>query len=225
MAAIAVFCSASERIDPVHVELASQVGSLIAARGHSLVSGAGSLSMMGAVARATRAGGGRTYGVIPRSLLEFEVGDVDSDELVVTEGMRERKGLMDDAADAFLVLPGGLGTLEELLEVWSARALRLHVKPVVVCDPSGVLAPLRALVDQLVAAGFVHEDAARDAVWTTGIAAALDAVEAVLATAPASENGAVGAVDAAGALPAIPPAAVDEVLEAGPAEGVRRSGA
>ncbi len=217
MAAIAVFCSASERIDPGHVDLASQVGALVAARGHSLVSGAGSLSMMGAVARATRAGGARTYGVIPRSLLEFEVGDVDSDELVITEGMRERKALMDDAADAFLVLPGGLGTLEELLEVWSARALRLHTKPVVVCDPHGVLAPLRDLVGQLVDRGFVHADAARDAVWTTDPAAALDAVEELLAVAPPPRR------DASPLAP-VPPGPVDEALEASPAEPVRRSG-
>ncbi len=218
MAAIAVFCSASERIDPVHVELAAQVGTLLAARGHSLVSGAGSLSMMGAVARATRAGGGYTYGVIPRSLLEHEVGDVDSDELVVTEGMRERKGLMDDAADAFVVLPGGLGTLEELLEVWSARALHLHEKPVVVCDPLGVLAPLRELVEQLVTAGFVHAAAAAEAAWTTSPREALDVVEAQLArpAGPGSRGG-TGGGDPGG------PGALEEALEAAAGEGVGRS--
>jgi uncharacterized protein (TIGR00730 family) len=182
MAAVAVFCSASERIAPEHVALAARVGTLIAARGHSLVSGGGSVSMMGAVARAVREGGGGTYGVIPRSLLEKEVGDRYADELVVTEGMRERKGLMDDAADAFLVLPGGLGTLEELLEVWSSRSLQMHSKPVVICDPTGVLAPLRQAVDVLVEAGFVRAEAAAEVVWTDGPEAALDAVEAGLAT-------------------------------------------
>ncbi|MGQ7297812.1 LOG family protein [Quadrisphaera sp. KR29] len=181
MPAIAVYCSASERIDPRHVQLAADVGALIAARGHSLVSGGGSVSMMGAVARAVREGGGRTYGVIPRSLLEKEVGDRYADELVVTEGMRERKGLMDDAADAFVVLPGGLGTLEELLEVWSARALALHAKPVVVCDPTGVLAGLRGVVAELVDAGFVLPAAAAEVTWTTSPQQALDAVEAGLA--------------------------------------------
>lgn len=181
--AIAVYCSASERIDPVHIALAAQVGSLIAARGHSLVSGGGSLSMMGAVARACREGGGRTYGVIPRALLDKEVGDRYADELVVTDGMRERKGLMDEASDAFVVLPGGLGTLEELVEVWSAKALALHAKPVVVCDPTGVLAPLRRAVDALVAQGFVQPAAAADVTWTTSAAQALDVVEAGLAAA------------------------------------------
>jgi hypothetical protein len=181
MAAIAVYCSASERIAPEHVELAAEVGALLAARGHSLVSGAGSLSMMGAVARATRAGGARTYGVIPRALLEIEVGDLDSDELVVTDDMRERKGLMDAAADAFLVLPGGLGTLEELFEVWVAGTLGMHDKPVVVLDPTGVYASLRDLVDKLLVQGFVRPGAEQLAVWTSSVPEALDAVEAGLA--------------------------------------------
>ncbi|WP_255472433.1 TIGR00730 family Rossman fold protein [Quadrisphaera setariae] len=183
MPAIAVYCSASERIDPVHVQLAADVGALIAARGHSLVSGGGSVSMMGAVAKAVREGGGRTYGVIPRALLEKEVGDRYADELVVTDGMRERKGLMDDAADAFVVLPGGLGTLEELIEVWSSKALAMHAKPVVACDPTGVLDPLRQAVDTLVTSGFVQRAAADEVIWTRSAAEALDAVEAGLAAA------------------------------------------
>ena len=183
-ATLCVFCSSSERIDPAYVRLAGQVGTALAARGWRLVSGGGSVSMMGAVARATRAGGGRTYGVIPRVLLETEVGDVDSDELVVTDGMRERKGLMDDAADAFLVLPGGLGTLEELLEVWVARALAMHAKPVVVLDPDGVFTHLRAQVDALVHAGFTRP-AARDAcVFVRSVPEAFDALDELWAAGP-----------------------------------------
>ncbi len=185
MAAIAVFCSASQRIDPVHVQLAARVGTLIAARGHSLVSGAGTLSMMGAVASATRDGGGRTYGVIPRALMEVEVGDRGSDELVITDDMRERKGLMDAAADAFLVLPGGLGTLEELLEVWSSAALAMHEKPIVVCDPTGVLAGLHDLVEHLVGAGFVSREAAGLTRWVDEPLAALEVLEASLVQPPA----------------------------------------
>ncbi len=181
MAAIAVFCSASQRIDRVHVDLAARVGELLAERGHSLVSGAGTLSMMGAVAAATRDGGGRTYGVIPRALLEVEMGDRGSDELVITDDMRERKGLMDAAADAFLVLPGGLGTLEELLEVWSSRALAMHAKPIVVCDPDHVLGGLRSLVEQLVDAGFVSRAAADLTGWVDEPLAAVIALEGELA--------------------------------------------
>src|SRR5262245_51323578 len=137
--------------------------------------------MMGEVARAVRAGGRHTLGVIPRALVGLEVADTDADQLVVTADMRERKGRMDAAAEAFLALPGGLGTLEELLEVWVARTLGMHGKPVVVLDPSGVFAPLRDLVGALCEQGFVRAPAAAEVVWTTGVTEALDAVEAGLA--------------------------------------------
>src|SRR5881409_2334810 len=147
MAAICVYCSSSTSIDQGYVDLAAEVGTELARRGHSLVSGGGDLSCMGAVARAARAGGAHTTGVIPAPLLDLEVGDQDADELLVVDDMRTRKGLMDDRSDAFLTLPGGLGTLEELLEVWVARILRMHDKPVVVLDPDGVFAHLRAQID------------------------------------------------------------------------------
>jgi uncharacterized protein (TIGR00730 family) len=190
MVAVCVFCSSSESIDRSHVELAAELGSLIAERGHSLVSGGGRVSMMGAVARAVRAGGGHTLGVIPKALMGLEVADDDADELVVTADMRERKGRMDAAADAFVVLPGGLGTLEELLEVWVSRSLGMHDKPVVVCDPSGLYEGLRELVSGLLDAGFVRPAAAAELVWTTTAEQALDAVEAGCAQAvPSRELG------------------------------------
>ena len=181
MVAVCVFCSSSRQIDPRHVDLASRLGDEIARRGHSLVSGGGRVSMMGAVARSARAGGAHTLGVIPQALVGLEVADTGADQLVVTPDMRARKGRMDAAADAFVVLPGGIGTLEELLEVWVARSLGMHAKPVVVCDPSGVYASLRRLVDELVGSGFVRAAAASELVWTTDAAGAVDAVEAGVA--------------------------------------------
>ena len=180
MARVCVFCASSERIHPAHVDLAREVGAEIARRGHDLVSGGGRVSMMGAVARAVRAGSRHTLGVIPQALVGLEVADTEADELVVTTDMRERKGLMDSSADAFLALPGGLGTLEQLLEVWVAASLGMHDKPVVVLDPTGVLSGLASLVDKLVAQGFVRPGAAAAAVWVTGVGEALDAVEAGL---------------------------------------------
>ena len=176
--AICVFCSSSEQIDRRHVDLAAAVGAAIARRGHALVSGGGRISCMGAVARAAREGGASTYGVIPRALQRVEFADTECTELVVTEDMRERKGEMDRRADAFLVLPGGLGTLEELFEVWTARTLGMHDKPVVVLDPGGVFAPLRAMLDAMVAGGFVRECARDVPVWADSVDAALDACEA-----------------------------------------------
>jgi uncharacterized protein (TIGR00730 family) len=182
MAAICVYCASSTRISTTYVELAAQVGGELARRGHSLVSGGGNLSCMGAVAQAARAGGARTVGVIPAALLELEVGDQDADELLVVDDMRIRKGLMDSRSDAFLTLPGGLGTLEELTEVWVARFLGLHAKPVVALDVDGLYAPLRAQVDLMVERGFVRPQAAAALRWTTTVEEAFDAVEEGLRT-------------------------------------------
>jgi uncharacterized protein (TIGR00730 family) len=181
---VCVFCASGERIDPVHTRLASIVGSQLAERGWTLVSGGGSVSMMGAVARAVRAGGGRTVGVIPRALVAMEVADHEADELVVTDTMRDRKGVMDARSDAFLTLPGGIGTLEELLEIWVARSLGLHGKPVVVLDPDGVFALLREQVDRLVETGFVRAAAAADVVWTRTVDEAFAALTAGLLAGP-----------------------------------------
>jgi uncharacterized protein (TIGR00730 family) len=200
VAAVCVFCSSSGRIDPSYVDLAAAVGSELARRGHSLVSGGGSVSCMGAVARAARAGGARTVGVIPQLLHDLEVADRDAHELLVTDDMRARKGLMDARADAFLALPGGLGTLEELLEIWVARTLAMHAKPVVVLDPDGLYEPLRQQVDLLVDRGFVR-DGARDAVvWIDGVPDAFDVIEAAIAAGPTP----------------MMTAAADELLEAEP---------
>lgn len=183
MAAVCVFCSSSERIAAHHVELAGAVGAEIAARGHSLVSGGGRVSCMGAVARAARAGGARTVGVIPDVLVGLEVADNDADELVVTPDMRSRKGEMDRRSDAFLCLPGGLGTLEELLEIWVSRTLGMHAKPVVVLDPDGLFAALRAQVDTLTDGGFVRAAARGVVHWARTPVHALDLVEAGLSAA------------------------------------------
>jgi uncharacterized protein (TIGR00730 family) len=180
MAAICVFCSSSERIARSYVQIAAEVGTEIARRGHSLVSGGGRVSSMGAVARAARAGGARTIGVIPEALVDLEVADHDADELVVTNDMRSRKGEMDRRCDAFVCLPGGLGTLEELLEIWVSHTLGMHAKPIVVLDPGGVFAQLRAQVDSLVNGGFVRAPAREAVQWAATAADALDLVDAAL---------------------------------------------
>jgi hypothetical protein len=172
---VCVYCASASGIAPSHIRLAEAVGRGIAARGWELVSGGGRRSMMGAVAKAARAGGARTVGVIPRSMVEREWADHDSDELLITDTMRERKGLMDAHATAFLTLAGGLGTCEELFETWSAAALGLHHKPVVLLDPDGHYAGLLGWLQGLVDGGFARPEALGLLVVTADIEAALDA--------------------------------------------------
>lgn len=177
MAAICVYCASSSRVPASYVAFAEQVGAAIAARGHSLVSGGGRVSMMGGVARGARSGGAHTFGVIPQALVDIEVGDTEA-ELVVVADMRARKALMDERADGFLTLAGGIGTLEELFEVWTARSLGLHLKPVVVLDHDGVFAPLRAQLDLMLDRGLLRAPAMATLQWAGSVDEALDLLEA-----------------------------------------------
>jgi uncharacterized protein (TIGR00730 family) len=189
VAAVCVYCASAQDIDPIFVELATAVGAELARRGHSLVSGGGRVSMMGAVARAARAGGARTVGVIPQALVEFEMSDVEADELIVVETMRQRKRVMDERSDGFLVLAGGIGTLEEMFEIWTARTLDMHAKPVVVYDPTGHYRGLWAVLEQWIAAGFVRSAAWATLAVTADLNAAID-----LATAGPVQPGATPTV-------------------------------
>lgn len=171
---VCVYCSSSQKIDRRYLDLAADVGTELARRGHGLVSGGAIVSCMGEVARAVRKGGGHTVGVIPRALVDIEIADTDADELIVTADMRERKGVMDARADAFLVLPGGIGTLEELFEIWTTRVLGLHDRPLVVLDPWGLYEPLRDLVDGMYEQGFTRPNVFDGISWATTVEEALD---------------------------------------------------
>lgn len=168
---VCVYCSASAT-NPVALRLAAQVGSEIAGRGWQLVYGGGNVSMMGALATAARAGGAPTVGVIPKRLVHKEMADVESTELIVTDTMRERKQVMDDRCHAFLVLPGGIGTLEEFFETWTGGYLGLHDKPVVVLDPHGHFRGLFDWIDTRRAAGYVSNAALSRITRTEDIATA-----------------------------------------------------
>jgi uncharacterized protein (TIGR00730 family) len=160
---------------PELLELARRVGEEIARRGWTLVSGGGNVSAMGAVARGARSVGGRTVGVIPKALVHRELADTAADELVVTENMRDRKQVMEDRADAFIALPGGIGTLEEFFEAWTAGYLGMHDKAVVMLDPIGHYDGLRAWLCGLVDSGYVSEAALDRLIVVDNIQAALDA--------------------------------------------------
>ena len=172
--AVCVYC-ASGPTHPELLALASNVGAAIADRNWSLVSGGGHVSAMGAVANAARSRNGHTIGVIPKALVHRELADVDADELVVTDTMRERKQVMEDRADAFVVLPGGLGTLEEFFEAWTAGYLGMHDKPLVMLDPFGHYDGLLAWVRGLVESGYVSPGALDRLVVVDEIEAAMAA--------------------------------------------------
>ncbi|GLZ35744.1 cytokinin riboside 5'-monophosphate phosphoribohydrolase [Lentzea sp. NBRC 105346] len=172
---VCVYCGSLKTVPQSYLDLAASVGTQIAARGWSLVWGGGRTSMMGAVSSAARAGGSRTIGVIPRGLATREIADHDADELLVVDTMRERKAAMEAHADAFLALPGGIGTAEEFFEVWTSRVLAMHAKPVVLLDVDNHYKGLVEWLYQLRDKGFVSEHALRSLVVTDDVSAALDA--------------------------------------------------
>ncbi|MET8089146.1 TIGR00730 family Rossman fold protein [Micromonospora sp. NPDC005220] len=180
MAAICVFCASSRTLDQRWLDLAAETGAELARRGHTLVSGGGCVGMMGALVDGARSAGGRTVGVIPQSLVDLEVADLASDELLVTDSMASRKTLMIDKSDAFLTLPGGLGTLDELFEVWTTATLALHTKPMVLIDTDGFYRPLLDWLDALADQTFL-KPAGRDLLTvTTTVNEALDVLESHL---------------------------------------------
>jgi uncharacterized protein (TIGR00730 family) len=129
---------------------------------------------MGAVSRGARVAGGRTIGVIPQRLVDIEFADKECDELHVVDSMRSRKAMIEDLSDAFIALPGGIGTLEELFEIWVGRFLKFHSKPVIVLDPFGLYAPLATLIEHLEEHGFVKPGQRELLYWASSIDEALD---------------------------------------------------
>lgn len=178
---LAVYCGSHAGSDPVHREMAEALGREAARRGLRLVTGGGSVGLMGALADAALAAGGEVVGVIPRFLVDREVGHRGLSELVVVESMHERKAEIAARADAFAALPGGIGTLEELFETWTWVQLGLHRKPCGLLNSGGYFDPLIAFLDRTVAAGFVAERHRRLLVVAGEPAALL----AALAAAPA----------------------------------------
>jgi len=151
---ICVYCGARFGNDPAARDLATRLGELLAAKEITLVYGGGGVGLMGVLANAALNAGGRAVGVIPRFLLEREAGHPALTETVVVETMHERKLQMFERSGAFVILPGGIGTLEEFFEVLSWRTLGLHAKPIVILDLNGYWAPLAALLRGVVEGGF-----------------------------------------------------------------------
>jgi len=154
---LCVYCGASVGHSQALIDAAKTLGAGLAARNIRLVYGGGKVGMMGVLADATLAGGGHVTGVIPNHLQDTEVGHSGVTELKVVDSMHTRKRTMFELADGFVILPGGLGTLDETFEIITWKQLGLHDKPIVLADIDGYWAPLRALIDAIVDNGFARQ--------------------------------------------------------------------
>jgi uncharacterized protein (TIGR00730 family) len=172
IARLCVYCGSSGAVDGRYREAATELGARLAAAGIGLVYGGGRVGLMGLLADAALAGGGEVIGIIPSRLRDAELAHPGATELVVVESMHERKRLMAEKADAFAVLPGGIGTLDELFEILSWKQLKLHDKPILLADIGGYWAPLRVLLDDIVTKGFARPEA-RELLWAVPTVAAL----------------------------------------------------
>jgi uncharacterized protein (TIGR00730 family) len=153
---ICVFCGSSAGARPEYTVAAQGLGKLLADRGIGLVYGGAMVGLMGAVANGALAAGGHVTGVIPRTLLEKEIAHQGINDLRVVETMHQRKALMSELSDAFIALPGSIGTLEELFEVWTWAQLGLHRKPIGLLDVRGYYLPLIAFLDRAVTEHFMR---------------------------------------------------------------------
>lgn len=149
MQALCVYCSSSNSIDTAFHGVAVEMGRAIANQVGTLVYGGGDVGLMGVVARSVHEQGGKVVGVIPESMTSKEIAYHDADELIVTPDMRTRKRIMEERADAFVALPGGFGTLEELFEILTHRLLGYHDKPVVILNSDGFYDPLVSLFEHM----------------------------------------------------------------------------
>jgi uncharacterized protein (TIGR00730 family) len=158
LSSICVFCGSNAGADPAYLEAAQAVGRGLAQRGVRVVYGGATVGMMGALADAARGAGGDVVGVIPRAIFDREIGHTGLDDLRVVGSMHERKALMAELSDAFIALPGGIGTLEELFEVYTWAQLGIHAKPLGLLDVAGYFQPLVVFLDHAVRERFLRPE-------------------------------------------------------------------
>jgi uncharacterized protein (TIGR00730 family) len=163
MKRVCIFCGSSPGNDPIYLNTARQVGRLLAERGLDMVYGGSHVGLMGAVADAALDAGGHVIGVIPQGMVDREIAHTALSDLRIVKTMHERKAMMESLSDAFLALPGGMGTLEEVCEIYTWGQLGLHAKPCGLLNIADYYAPLLQLLDNAVAAGFLRQ-AHREAV-------------------------------------------------------------
>ena len=185
MKRLAVYCGSSMGTNPAFAATAKALGQEMAARGIGLVYGGGRLGLMGVVADAVLEAGGTAYGVIPQALIDLEVAHVGLTELHIVGSMHERKAMMTDLADAFVAIPGGIGTLDELFEAWSWNALGYHAKPFALLNVDGFWDGMIAFMDNVMASGFMSPARRAQLLVADRIDEAIDKLDAAIgATEP-----------------------------------------
>ena len=177
---LAVYCGSAAGADPAFDEAARALGRVMAGRGIDLVYGGGKLGLMGAIADAVLDAGGKVYGVIPQSLIPHEVAHRGCTELITVATLHERKAKMTDLCDAFVVLPGGIGTLDELFEAWTWNALGYHAQPFCLLNVNGFWDGLAQFMDHVVASGFLSEARRSQMVEAASPGEAIDLLEAAV---------------------------------------------
>ncbi len=155
--AVTVYCSSSKRVAAHYIDAARELGEGIARGGWVLVYGGNKIGCMGIMADAARAAGGKVVGITPQLMVDKGIGDEKCDELIVTEGMRERKALLEQRGDAFVVLPGGIGTLEEVFEILVGKSLGYHKKAIVLVNVGDFFGPLLTMLEHGMREGFIKE--------------------------------------------------------------------
>jgi len=175
---VCVFCGSRLGKGNRYRDAAAELGRELAARGLELVYGGASVGTMGVIADSALAGGGRVYGVIPNGLVERELAHTSLTDLVVVETLSERKRHMIDRADAFIALPGGLGTLDELFEVMTTATLGLHTKPTALLDVDGFYGPLLVALDRMVDDGFISPGSRAELIVADRVGPLLDQLAA-----------------------------------------------
>ena len=180
LGSICVFCGSSEGASPLYGRVAAELGTLIARRGITLVYGGGNVGTMGILAEASMKEGGKVIGIIPVRLYEI-VEHMELSELLVVKDMHERKALMQEKADAFIALPGGIGTMEELFEVWAWRYIGYHSKPVGLVNAGGFYDDLLKLLARMTSEGFLKPSMLEDLCVADTPNDMLDAMETKIA--------------------------------------------
>ncbi len=153
---VCLFCGSNLGTRPAYAAMAATLGRMLARRGLGMVYGGGNVGLMGVAANAALEAGGEVIGIIPEALMKMEVGNIEVTELHVVDSMHERKALMAEMSDAFIALPGGIGTLEEVFEVWTWGQLGFHPKPLGFLDVEGYYGHLHAFLDHASAEGFLR---------------------------------------------------------------------